>query len=139
MKKFIATTAAAMMLAAPALADVPDISGLTLEELLTLQASVNESIAETATYTLLPGVYDCKQDFVWKWYNCKVLPGPDGEVRTATITFHDYTPSGDPFLTFTVSSEDDGIKLSLIKSGSSAQLFMVVSGATLEAVPYGGF
>lgn len=122
-----------------AVADVPDVSALSLEELLQLQATVNELIAEKATYTMLPGIYDCKRDFKWNWYNCKVLPGSGGEVRTATITFHQYDPEEEAFLTFEISSEDAGLKLSLLQTDSSAGLFMVVQGAPLEAVPYSGF
>ena len=122
-----------------ALADLPDVSGLSLEELIQLQGTVNEMIAGQATYTLLPGVYDCKRDFKWNWYNCKVLPGENGEERTATITFHQYEPSYDAFLTYEVSSKDEGIKISLLQIDSTAGLFMVVQGAPLEAVPYSGF
>lgn len=122
-----------------AVADVPDVSGLALEELIQLQGTINELIASQATYTLLPGIYDCKNDFKWNWYNCKVLPGPNGEERKATITFHEFTPEDDAFLTYEISSNDEGMKISLIKTGSSAQLFMVVQGAPLEAVPYSGF
>ena len=119
--------------------NIPDVSGLSLEELLQLQGNVNEVIADGYTYTLLPGIYDCEKDFKWDWYNCKVLPGPNGEIRTATITFHEFTPSEDAFLTYEVSSEDAGLKLSLLKTDSSAGLYMVVSGAPLEAIPYSGF
>lgn len=122
-----------------AAAEVPDVSNLSLEELIQLQGSINELIAEKSTYTLLPGIYDCKNDFKWNWYNCKVLPGPNGEERKATITFHEFTPEEDAFLTYELSSSDEGMKISLLKTGSSAQLFMVVQGAPLEAVPYAGF
>ena len=122
-----------------AVADVPDVSGLSLDDLVQLQENINELIAEKATYTMLPGIYDCKRDFKWNWYNCKVLPGPDGQVRTTTITFHKYDPDDEAFLTYEISSDDDGIKLSLLKTDSSAGLFMIIQGAPLEAVPYSGF
>ena len=66
MFKKLAPVIIASMLAAPALADVPDISGLTLDEMLQLQGTVNEQIAGQATYTLLPGIYDCKKDFKYR-------------------------------------------------------------------------
>jgi len=139
MFKKLAPVIIASMLAAPALADVPDISGLTLDEMLQLQGTVNEQIAGQATYTLLPGIYDCKKDFKYNWYNCKVLPGKDGKERTATITFHEYEPVQEAFLTYEISSEDEGMKISLLQTDSSAGLFMVVQGAPLEAVPNAGF
>lgn len=140
MKKSILILLAAFSIcAAASLAEVPDVSSLTLDELMELQGNVNEAISSQSTYTLLPGVYDCKKDFKWNWYNCKVVAGKNGEEKTATITFHNYSPEEDPFLTYEISSDDDGIKLSLLQTGSSAQLFMVVQGATLEAVPYSGF
>ena len=120
-------------------ADLPDISDLSLEELIQIQETINETIAEKATYTLLPGIYDCKKDFKWNWYNCKVLPGPEGETRIAIITFHEYEPSNEAFLTYEISSEDAGLKLSLLQTDSSAGLFMVIQGAPLETVPYSGF
>lgn len=138
MKKLIAATLASAMLVGSSLADVPDISDLTQEELLQLQASVNITLKEKAVYTLLPGIYDCKRDFTFNWYNCKVLPGPDGEERKATITFHEYAPDEDAFLSYEVSSKDEGIKLSLLQTDSSAGLFMVITGAPLEAIPFGG-
>ena len=139
MFKKLAPVIIASMLATPALADVPDISGLTLDEMLQLQGTVNEQIAGQATYTLLPGIYDCKKDFKYNWYNCKVLPGKDGKERTATITFHEYAPEREAFLTYEISSEDEGMKISLLQTSSSAGLFMVVQGAPLEAVPNAGF
>jgi len=139
MFKKLAPVIIASMLAAPALADVPDISGLTLDEMLQLQGTLNEQIAGQATYTLLPGIYDCKKDFKYNWYNCKVLPGKDGKERTATITFHEYEPVQEAFLTYEISSEDEGMKISLLQTDSSAGLFMVVQGAPLEAVPNAGF
>ena len=139
MFKKLAPVIIASMLAAPALADVPDISGLTLDEMLQLQGTINEQIAGQATYTLLPGIYDCKKDFKYNWYNCKVLPGKDGKERTATITFHEYEPVQEAFLTYEISSEDEGMKISLLQTDSSAGLFMVVQGAPLEAVPNAGF
>lgn len=139
MFKKLAPVIIASMLAAPALADVPDVSGLTLDEMLQLQGTLNEQIAGQATYTLLPGIYDCKKDFKYNWYNCKVLPGKDGKERTATITFHEYAPEHEAFLTYEISSEDEGMKISLLQTSSSAGLFMVVQGAPLEAVPNAGF
>ena len=120
-------------------ADVPDVSSLSLEELIQLQGTINEKIAGQATYTLLPGIYDCKRDFKWNWYNCKVLPGEGDEERTVKITFHEYEPTMEPFLTYELSSKDEGIKISLLQTDSTAGLFMVVQGAPLEAVPYSGF
>lgn len=139
MFKKLAPVIIASMLATPALADIPDVSGLTLDEMLQLQGTVNEQIAGQATYTLLPGIYDCKKDFKFNWYNCKVLPGKDGKERTATITFHEYEPVREAFLTYEISSEDEGMKISLLQTDSSAGLFMVVQGAPLEAVPNAGF
>ena len=140
MKKIIAASLTALSLfTAPALADIPDVSGLTLDEMLQLQGTVNEQIAGQATYTLLPGIYDCKKDFKYNWYNCKVLPGKDGKERTAIITFHEYAPEHEAFLTYEISSEDEGMKISLLQTSSSAGLFMVVQGAPLEAVPNAGF
>ena len=133
MKKAFIVILSLLLFATTAVADVPDVSSLQLEELIDLQKTVNELIAENYTYTMLPGIYDCENDFRWNWYVCKVLPGPNGEERTSTITFHNFTPRNEPFLTY------EGIKLSLIKDGSSAQLFMVIQGAALEAVPYSGF
>ena len=139
MFKKLAPVIIASMLATPALADVPDVSGLTLDEMLQLQGTLNEQIAGQATYTLLPGIYDCKKDFKYNWYNCKVLPGKDGKERTTTITFHEYAPEHEAFLTYEISSEDEGMKISLLQTSSSAGLFMVVQGAPLEAVPNAGF
>lgn len=120
-------------------AEVPDVSTLSLDELMQLQGTINDLLANQTAYTMLPGIYDCKKDFKWDWYNCKVLPAKDGTERKAVITFHEYSPEEDAFLTFEVSSADEGIKLSLLQTGSSAQLFMVIQGAPLEAVPFPGF
>ena len=140
MKKIIAASLTAFSLfTVPALAEVPDVSGLALDELIQLQGTVNEQIAGQATYTLLPGVYDCKKDFKFNWYNCKVLPGKNNEESTAKITFHKWTPQDEPYLTYELSSNDDGIKISILDIDSSAGFYMVVQGAPLEAVPNAGF
>ena len=141
MKKVLVLTVtilAVLVICVVALAEVPDISGMTQDELLKLQAAVSEALTEKATYTLLPGIYDCEKDFVFRWYNCKVLPGDDGEVRKATISFHTYTPDRDPFLVYEISSDDDGIKISLLNPNSTSGLFMVIEGASLQAVPFIG-
>lgn len=122
-----------------ALADIPDVSNLGLDELIQLQGAVNERIAAQATYTLLPGVYDCKKDFKYNWYNCKVLPGANGEERTTTVSFRKWTPDEEAFLTYDLSSNDEGMKISLMQIDSSAGFYMVVQGAPLEAIPFSGF
>lgn len=139
MFKKLAPVIIASMLATPALADVPDISGLTLDEMLQLQGTVNEQIAAQATYTLLPGVYNCKTDFKYNWYNCKVNAGPNGEEKISKITFHTYGPHNPEFLSYEVSSNDAGIKISVLPEEMPRDVFMVVQGAPLEAVPYSGF
>lgn len=120
-------------------ADIPDVSALSLEELLQLEEMIHKTIAEQATYTLLPGIYNCQEDFKWNWYLCSVKPGENGEERSVTITFHTHAPSNPAFLTYELSSSDEGMKLSVINSSTSYPLFMVVQGAPLEAVPYSGF
>lgn len=140
MKKIIAASLTALSLfTAPVLADIPDVSGLTLDEMLQLQGTINEQIAEQAKYSLLPGVYNCKTDFKYHWYNCKVKAGPNGNEKVAKITFHTHGPYNPEFLSFEVSSNDEGIKITVLPEDISSDIFMVVQGATLEAVPYSGF
>ena len=113
-----------------------DISGLTIEELLELQLNVNGMLKEKASFTLLPGIYDCEEEFLFNWYNCKVLPGPNGEERVAIITFRKDSLGNNPWLTYEISSLDEGIKLSMAPGGK--KLLMTIEGAALEAVPFGG-
>lgn len=140
MKKILAVVLVFITLfsSSVACADLPDISNLTENELLELQANLSAMLAEKSVYTLLPGVYDCEKDFSYRWYNCKVLPASDGSVRTAIISFHTFTPDHNAFLTYEISSDDEGIKLSLLNPNSTAGLFLVIEGAALQAVPFKG-
>ena len=140
MKKlaFVILVVMSFLFSSVAYADLPDISSLNIAELLELQAAVNKALAEKSVYTLLPGIYDCEKDFSFRWYNCKVLPGENGEERIAKISFHTFSPDNKAYLVYEISSQEEGIKLSLITPNTDNGLFLVIEGAALQAVPFSG-
>ncbi len=139
MKRFVSIiTIAVFLFMFNAIAEVPDISGLTMDELLELQSAVNEAIADNATYTMLPGIYDCNHDFNYLWYNAKVMPADDGTVRTATIKLCVVTASNPPEYEYEITSNDEGFRIPSMENDAK-QWFMIVEGATLEVTPCNGF
>ena len=139
MKKRIALIALTLaLLGTRSLAEIPDVSGLTLDEMIELQGILNAQIAENATYTMLPGIYDCNHDFNYLWYNAIVLPAEDGTIRTATVKICHTTAANPPEYEYTVTSDDEGIRISLLENDKK-QWFLILEGAPLEVTPYKGF
>lgn len=62
-KKFVAIALACILSTIPVSADIPDISGLTLEELTELQSAVNQAVIEKGGYVdIYEGVYVVGKD-----------------------------------------------------------------------------